>query len=90
MEVKRKLSAGQEVFIWLSLTNHNTSPEQAKITGATKLWMEEPFASVFIPVNDMMANAPGFRSMFAMRNLHFEEVYLDIIDHAFLPSRVFS
>ena len=86
MEVKRKMSTGQEVFIRLSLTNHNTAPEQAKITGATKLWMEEPFASVFIPVKDMMANAPGFRSMFAMRNLHFEEVYLDIIDHAFLPS----
>ena len=85
-EVKRRLSTGQEATIKLSLTNHNSTPEQTKITGSTKLWMEEPFASVFIPVKDMMANAPGFRSMFALRNLHFEEVYLDIIDHAFLPS----
>jgi ABC-type Mn2+/Zn2+ transport system ATPase subunit len=86
MEVKRKLSTGQDAIIRLSLTNHNTSPEQAKISGTTKLWMEESFSSVFIPVKDMMANAPGFRSMFAMRNVHFEEEYLDIIDHAFLPS----
>lgn len=86
IELKRTLTNGQEATIRLSLTNHNTTPEQAKVTGSTKLWMEEPFEAVFIPVKDMMANAPGFRSMFALRNLHFEEVYLDIIDHAFLPS----
>jgi len=86
IELKRTLKSGQEATLRLSLTNHNTSPDQAKVTGSTKLWMEEPFEAVFIPVKDMMANAPGFRSMFALRNLHFEEVYLDIIDHAFLPS----
>ena len=42
--------------------------------------------SVYIPVKDMMANAAGFRSLYAMRNLHFEEVYADIIDRAFLPA----
>ncbi len=32
----------------------------------------------------MMANAPGFRSLYSLRHIHFEEVYADIIDRAFL------
>lgn len=41
--------------------------------------------SIFIPVKDMLANAPGFRSLFSQKKLAFEEVYLDIIDKAFIP-----
>ncbi len=44
-------------------------------------------AAAFIPVKDMMANAPGFRSLYKEREIHFEEVYVDIIDKAFLPVR---
>ena len=33
----------------------------------------------------MLANAPGFRSLYASRSIHFEEVYSDILDRAFLP-----
>lgn len=46
---------------------------------------ETPFEATFIPVKDMLANAPGFRSLYASRRIHFEEVYADIIDKAFLP-----
>ena len=28
---------------------------------------------------------PGFRSLYAARNIHFEEIYSDILDRAFLP-----
>ena len=49
-------------------------------------WREETDAEVtFIPVKDMLANAPGFRSLFQKRELAYEEVYVDIIDKAFLP-----
>lgn len=41
--------------------------------------------SVFIPVKDMLANAPGFRSLYNSKNISFEEVYVDIIDKAFQP-----
>lgn len=41
--------------------------------------------SVYIPVKEMLANAPGFRSLYASREIHFEEVYADLIDRAFLP-----
>jgi hypothetical protein len=40
---------------------------------------------VYIPVKEMLANAPGFRSMYVERVTHFEEIYVDIIDKAFLP-----
>ncbi len=33
----------------------------------------------------MMANAPGFRSLYEEREIHFEEIYYDILSKAFLP-----
>ena len=41
--------------------------------------------SVYIPVKEMLANAPGFRSLYAERAIHFEEVYSDLLDKAYLP-----
>jgi energy-coupling factor transporter ATP-binding protein EcfA2 len=57
----------------------------AKETGRAG-WMQAPIESVFIPTKDMLANAPGFRSLYTRRDIHFESVYSDIIDQAFLPS----
>ena len=57
-----------------------------KTTENLNQWKEGNQAeSIFIPVKDMLANAPGFRSLFSQKKLAFEEVYLDIIDKAFLP-----
>ena len=44
-----------------------------------------PVESVYIPAKDMLSNAPGFRSLYASREVHFEEIYLDILDTAYLP-----
>ena len=44
------------------------------------------FNSVYIPTKDMLANAPGFRSLYAAREVHFEETYQDILDRAYLPA----
>jgi len=85
VEIKRVVKE-QEMSLKLSLTNHTMTPKKAKISGTYKQWMETQMESVYIPVKDMMANAAGFRSLYAMRNLHFEEVYADIIDRAFLPA----
>ena len=58
-----------------------------KSTESQNRWKEENQAeSIFIPVKDMLANAPGFRSMVSQKKLAFEEVYPDIIDKAFLPA----
>ena len=41
--------------------------------------------SVYIPVKEMLSNAPGFMSLYAAREVHFEEVYPDILIRAYLP-----
>lgn len=86
-EVTRKVQGlTKSITIRLSLSNHTKDPAKATISGAHKLWQEHPVESVYIPVKDMMANAPGFRSLYNLRHIHFEEVYADIIDRVFLGS----
>ena len=41
--------------------------------------------SVYIPAKDMLANAPGFRPLYELREIHFEGVYYDILQRADLP-----
>ena len=48
-------------------------------------WSGSPIESVYIPAKDMLANAPGFLSLYAAREIHFEEVYRDILHRAYLP-----
>ena len=47
--------------------------------------VDELASTVYIPVKEMLANAPGFRSLYNLREIHFEAVYVDIIDKALLP-----
>lgn len=70
----------KERSITLRLTNQNKS--EVKQNG----WaIDDNVEAVFIPVKDMLANAPGFRSLFSQKKLSYEEIYLDIIDKAFVP-----
>ncbi len=49
-------------------------------------WPGSPIASVYVPPKEMLANAPGFLSLYAAREVHFEEVYRDILHRAYLPA----
>ena len=49
-------------------------------------WTRDTIESVYIPVKEMLSNAPGFRSLYSKREIHFEEVYRDILDRAYLPA----
>lgn len=70
----------KERYITLKLTNQNGS--EIKQSG----WaIDDNVEAIFIPVKDMLANSPGFRSLFSQKKLSYEEVYLDIIDKAFIP-----
>jgi ABC-type branched-subunit amino acid transport system ATPase component len=69
-----------------SFSNHASISESATVTGA-KAWRQEPLETVYIPVKEMLANAPGFRSLYSQREVHFEEIYADIVDRALLPVR---
>ena len=87
VEVTRTVQVdGQAKLLALrvSLSNHTKDPAKATVSGSYKQWQEHPLTSVYSPVKDMMANAPGFRSLYSLRHIHFEEVYADIIDRAFL------
>ena len=56
----------------------------ATVKGAPQ-WADASLNSVYVPVKDMLANAPGFQSLYAVREVHFEEVYVDILERAYLP-----
>jgi predicted ATP-dependent endonuclease of OLD family len=85
LEVTRKIEDNKKIALRLSLSNHTTKPDKAKISGSPKAWTENPMEAAYIPVKDMMANAPGFRSLYEEREIHFEEIYVDIIRKVFLP-----
>jgi ABC-type cobalamin/Fe3+-siderophores transport system ATPase subunit len=68
----------------LTFSSHSKGPETGKVTGLGK-WGEQPVECAYIPVKEMLANAPGFRSLYAARQVHFEEIYADIVDRAYLP-----
>ncbi len=67
-----------------SFTNHTKSPSKATIAGKSA-WTDEAVESVYIPVKEVLTNAPGFRSLYATRDIAFSEVYADLIDRALRP-----
>ena len=67
-----------------SFTNHAKGLPSAHIIGGDE-WLSEEVESVYVPVKEMLANAPGFRGLYGLRDVEFEEVYADIIDRAFRP-----
>jgi predicted ATPase len=69
----------------VSFSNHATTPSTANVTGQAQ-WSEDAVESVFIPVKEMLSNGPGFRSLYAQRDIHFEEIYADVLDRAYRPA----
>lgn len=74
-----------EIKLRVSFTNHTTKSENATVTNVNR-WKESAIESVYIPVKEMLSNAPGFRSLYSQREVHFEEVYADILDRAYRPA----
>ena len=71
--------------IRVSFSNHATGVDSVTVKGASR-WKAAPVESVYVPVKEMLANAPGFRSLYAKRDIHFEEIYADILDRAYGPA----
>lgn len=69
-----------------SFSNLMKAPMSAAIS--QKKWKDVQLKSVYIPVKEMLANAPGFRSLYAERNVHFEEIYRDVLDWAYFPPQL--
>lgn len=75
-KLKNKIS-----HLALTFSNHTTAFEKADISGF-EVWNSDKIRAVFIPVKDMLANSPGFRSSYGFRELCFEEIYDDILERA--------
>ena len=73
-----------EQCLGTSFSNRATVLRYADVQ-QNRSWEDLRIDSVYIPVKEMLANAPGFRSLYANRDIHFEAVYADILDRAFLP-----
>ena len=56
----------------------------AIIKGAEE-WAKKEVECAYIPVKEMLSNAPGFISLHASRELHFEDIYADILHRAYRP-----
>lgn len=67
------------------IDNQKADVKDVRVTGERK-WQEIRLESAYIPVKEMLAHAPGFLSTAAKREIAFEEVYVDIIKKAFLPT----
>lgn len=73
-------------FLTASFSSHvKTAHSGAVQVRGVREWTKDPIESAYIPVKEMLANAPGFRSLYEARETHFEEVYQDILHRAYLP-----
>lgn len=60
---------------------------QQGVTEEAEDWRTStPLPAVYIPVKDMLANAPGFLSLYRDHTIHFEGIYPDIISKALYPA----
>ena len=90
--VRRNEGGGRgSIEIWrgdrklrISFSNRSVKPSGARVTGR-RGWSEEPIESVFIPVKEMLSNGPGFLSLYRQREIHFEEIYADVLIRAHRP-----
>ncbi|MBW8004081.1 MAG: AAA family ATPase [Planctomycetes bacterium] len=68
----------------IKISFSNISKTSAKVLGKDR-WTTDRIQCAYIPVKEMLANSPGFRSLYSDREIHFEEIYVDIIDKALKP-----
>ena len=68
----------------LSFSNVAKGTPDTTVRGAPG-WQEGRVECAYIPVKEMLAHAPGFRSLVAGREIEFEGVYADIVDRAYRP-----
>jgi hypothetical protein len=55
-----------------------------KLNGRTR-WSAGLHEAVFVPVKELLANAPGFASLYRGRLIEFDETHVDLIDRAYRP-----
>ena len=70
--------------IWLHLAKDLEEMDPESFS-STSDWHSFPIQYAYIPAKEILSNAPGFRSLYAAREVHFDQTFLDILDRAYLP-----
>ena len=63
----------------------NSRTADAAFTIGAGTWKDSKIDAVYIPVKEMLAHAPGFLSLYASREIPFDETYADLLHRAFRP-----
>jgi len=72
--------------IGTSFSNHTKKADSAKDRSLG--WTRQKVGQgVYIPVKEILANAPGFRSMYSEREVEFDATYDDLLSLAYLPAK---
>ncbi len=69
--------------IKFSFTNH--AKTSFRSLEGLKDWEKAPLEVTFIPPKEILSSAPGFRSLYGSRYIHFSEVYDDLLLRAYRP-----
>lgn len=69
----------------VSFASDTKISDSARVEGA-KEWAANPVECVYIPAAEMLAYAPGFQSLYAQREIHFEEICADLLNRAHFPA----
>jgi ABC-type ATPase involved in cell division len=81
-----KIEVVREGNLQLQVSFPNNEKDQLRLNQTEySVWLASKVSTVYIPVKEMLAHAPGFRSLYARREVSFEGVYADIVDLAYLP-----
>ena len=78
-----------KVEVFIDLTSLHTTVAFGGgiiVTTASDQPVAPLIGAAYVPAKDMLANAPGFLSLYSAREIHFEEVYRDILHRAYLPA----
>ena len=87
LAVTRALEGENSITIRLSLSTASKTHGRAKLSGSYSRWREEngTVSATYIPAKEFLSHSLGFVSLAAHRHIHFEDIYADLIQKAFLP-----
>lgn len=76
---------GKDRKICISFSSQTTEASSVRPTEVSG-WFDDRLECTYISSKEMLSHAPGFRSLYARREIHFDETYADIVDRAYLPA----
>ena len=87
LAVTRALEGGDSITIRLALSTANKNPEKATLSSSYSRWQKEKDSlnATYIPAEEFLSHSRGFVSLATYRNIHFEDIYADLLLKASTP-----